>query len=333
MKQAMQWLALGCALMGASCLSPMSAQDIRGYSVRLEPVMPTTGIWWGELRLNVDADFELDRPFVREFSGADTLWLVNRIPLPPDGRLILKTYSGLMVQDLWPGIVDASFMMGQRTPDITNIPNSGATSVFGSSMVVASAFSPAANLPILFNHQNTVMESQGVYTWVPNIWDPDGDSLAIELESCAEGHWLPPNTQIDPHTGTITTVPDVPGLYAFCATITKFRRWSGGGPLFISGRSRYEITFDVTTVVGVNGDSNGAGIRLGPNPASNRLFVSSDHAAIRRYRMTLADGRLLAEATPYAQHFMVDCGAFPRGLYLITFESEAGTNAMKVVLE
>ncbi len=326
-------LAICCATYAATCATSGVAQDVLGYSVRMEPIAPMTALWWAELKLYVDSDLEVDRPYVREFSGADTLWLLNRFPLLPDGQIVLKTYAGAMVQDLGPATVNASFIIGHRVPDITNIPNPSATYARGNCTMLVSPFSPVANLPVVFSHQNTIAESQGVYTWNPNIWDPDGDSLAIAFEPCAEGHWLPANSQIDSLNGTITTAPDAPGRYAFCAKVTKYRQLPHGWPIIVTGTSRYEVTFDVTTVVGAAEQPTSQDVQALPNPASNRISVSSGSEPIHYYRLVGADGRLASEGSPNELQFDIECSSLARGLYFLALDAATRRRLMRIVLE
>jgi hypothetical protein len=324
-------LAVACNI--ALCVSSVVAQDIRGYTARLEAINPLTGLWLAEARLYLDQNLEVDRPYLVEFSFADTLWLSSRVELGNDNQLVMRTYSGWLQLSLAPGVVVASILFGQRVPGITNIPGSEGTWIGCTSTTMPTGLSPNPNLPILFGHQNTVVNNQGVYSWDPNIWDPDGDSLSIELVPCFEGHWLPLNTQINSQTGVITSVPEMPGKYAYCAEITKLRRLPNGGPVFSTGKAFYEVTFDVPTVVGLTETSAGQTILIAPNPASHRLLVSSQKGLIEHCIVRAADGRMVLEMAINAARFEIDISELAQGPYYLSLASHSSAQSVKFMVE
>lgn len=321
-----------CAIGGACVAHNAIAQDVRGYSVRLEAVNPWTGLWLAEIKLYVDADLEIDRPYILEFSYADTLWLASRVPLGLAGDMVMKSYSGWLVLPMLPGTTDANFSFGPRTPEITNVPDG--SWIGCGALISAPIASPFVSHPIVFSHQNTVQNNQGVYSWDPNAWDPDGDSLHFELVPCFDaGYWPPPNTQIDAHTGVISSAPEMPGKYAYCASIEKFRRLNPNAPVLLVGYSRYEITFDVSTVVGMAEHSGNRAILVAPNPANDQITVTAMEGVMQRVRLFSADGRLLFDAAPGTRQINLECSSFAKGPCFVRIESGGATRTVKVMLE
>lgn len=295
------------------------AQDVRGYAITLEPIEFMAGHWYGTVHLYVDGATEVARPFIREFGfGADTLWLTNTVQVDDDPEMLLKAYTGNLHLAPGPTVTGAVFYVGPRLPGIVNVPNSDGTIINIQSLVIISPLTGIlCTLPLASNYQSNVTELDGIYNWIPGLVDPDGDSLAIELIPCVpNGYWLPPQTQIDPLTGELTIAPELPGAYAFCMQIRKWRHWGppGSDNVSTTGTTYLEILIDVTNTVGIAEAPGGDEFRAFPNPAGNQVSITTnapaDVVVQDALGRTVWNGWVRGRTT-------VDASAWPPGMYTL----------------
>lgn len=304
------------------------AQDLRGLSMSLENSGNTPSEWNGQLDLYVDPLFEVDRPYVVVHYGMDTLWLLATTHL--GGEVILKTYEGSLFLSESISVHVITIDAGQRVSNITNIPNSSSTAIIVNPMIVKSAATGIGNHPLILNYQTNIIEDGGTYIYSPNVIDPDGDSLNFELISCsAASYWTPPNTTIDPSTGTIISTPLMPGKYAYCVRIRKWRQINTPNNTALMGESYFEMVMDVNHVTGMpeGGFAHSNSFTLHPNPTSGILQVELHGLRPRELLVSDALGReVLRQGVPHANTgpLTLDLAPLSPGAYLVTVVDDQG---------
>ncbi|MBP7407759.1 MAG: T9SS type A sorting domain-containing protein [Flavobacteriales bacterium] len=317
---------LVCLWVTSVCMY-VQAQDVRGYAISLSPIDFVWGEWQGTVHLYVDGVAEVPRPFIREFGfGLDTLWLTNTVQVDDDPVILLKEYAGILHLDPAPSTTGAVFYVGPRLSGILNVPNSEGTIMNIQSRVTINGLTGTlCTLPLASNYQSNVTEVNGVYSYLPGLVDPDGDSLAIELIPCVdEGYWLPPQTQIDPLTGELTISPELPGAYAFCMWIRKFRYFgpTGSQQLAVTGTTYLEIMIDVTNTVGLGEYGADNGFVVFPNPTTASFFMRGLPPSTTTIEVHDVLGRVVLRST--APTIPIDVGSLPAATYFVSVFDRTG---------
>ncbi len=303
-------------------------QDIRGASLKLQNINWLT--YEARLNLYADKSININRPFVI-FDWAlttDTLFFVYEVEVEPG--ILKKEYAGIFTF-IGNGYYNLNYTDTFRVAGIDNLSNSETDSIRLDAELIISPFGDPNNSPIIFTQQNTIIENNGTYTYNPNVWDPNGDSLHFELIPCyGSGYSYANNTYVDSLTGVLTTTPNVIGFYSYCVKVEEWNT-TGNQPLFV-GSTTYDIAIDVNTTIGINEQStiSNEQITIYPNPAQSELYIKSNFDVPATFELHDLTGRKVLSQT-ITSNQPINISYLAKGLYVWQIKTPAVSARGKII--
>lgn len=243
------------------------SQDIKGVKFQYQSINSLK--YEGVLTLLVDPSLGIQRPYVLfDWSVLDTLYLINSVNY--DSNLGKREYLGHFTFP-GPGNYHLGYTGILRVEGISNIDSSQYEPIGLNAMLITNPFTNN-NSPVIFNTQYDITYENGTYTFFPNVWDPENDSLHFELIECiGNNYYIPDNLYINPVDGTITFYPDTSGSYSICSQIEQ---WNNGE---YKGNLTYDVLFEVDEYLGTNVRAlNDMHITIYPNPTTGAFNISFD---------------------------------------------------------
>ncbi len=302
--------------------SNLFSQDLKGVQFQYQKV--TSQTFEGRLLLYSDPQVIVSRPFVLfNWTALDTLFLINELQL--SSELIKREYLGYFTY-AGNSSYSLSYYEGYRVGEINNFDNDSQVELIGlTGNLVLDPFLSSNSSPIINNSPLNIINDNGIYTYFPNVWDPDSDSLYFEIVDCiGNGYYIPENLTINHSDGTLRFIPEELGSYSIC---TKIKQWNSG---IYAGDITYDVLFEVDNIMNVPEEVSENRISISPNPVSDILTLNTRDNKVVNYTIYDIAGRQLLNGT-FINTQEVDVSAWPSGIYIIRIETESGIYQEKVV--
>gem|GEM_PF-4592565 len=234
-----------------------------------------------------------------------------------------------------PGSYSLSVLKGTRIPFITNIPAGGNIPLCVPALLVIPSSGATDSSPIFVNALNSVYFNENVLTLDPQVYDPDGDSLAFDLvvpqgQNCEpiSGYVFPdevdPGTStltIDPHTGIVQwSDPPMPGNFDIAIRCIEWRNGT------ILGQVVHDMTFCVYFLTGIEEHTDRPMLSVVPTVSDGQVEVTTTHGHGTIELMDM-QGRHLRHIALNSDHTVLDTRSLAPGSYLLYLISDGAVSA------
>lgn len=232
-----------------------------------------------------------------------------------------------------------------RNAGIHNIPNSGQVSFYLEALIVINQTLGINSSPE-FGFDPTNQATLGICFYEnPGMTDADGDSLSYELINCLGGNGasipgyfypeIPVNgtLNIDP-SGTFTWCdPIVIAVYQIAYRVREWRKNTSGNYILNGAVMRDREIIVNWGPVGLNETESPAEFTLAPNPAKDRVQLSS--ASGKNFSYVLYDvlGNLILHENKVEAEQSLEINTLTTGIYFLTIEQEGRQLNLKLIKE